>query len=89
MYSDLKGSGLLQQATEGRNRKKVLSALDELNKREVLVKYKVENKMVGNKIIDVKYTVFPTEQFSTEQKAANKRDSIGKSRVLKMRLPRQ
>lgn len=73
MYLDLKASGLLQQATEGKNRIKVLSALDELVKRGVLIRYEYDERNRGRKIVDVKYQVFPTVDFSGEQKAANKR----------------
>jgi hypothetical protein len=74
MYSGLaRDSGLLQQATEGRNRQKVKSSLDELVKRGVLFNYEDEPRMEGRKIIDVKYTVIPTSDFVSEQKAANKR----------------
>ncbi len=73
MYSELKDSALLQQSTEGRNRQKVLSALNELKKCGVLLKYETGERKEGRKIIDVKYAVFPTPDFAREQKAANKR----------------
>lgn len=37
--------------------------------------YSVEERKEGRKIIDVKYTLFPTKEFIAEQKAANKRAS--------------
>lgn len=75
MYSKLaRDSGLLQQGTERKNRQKVKSSLDELKERGVLMDYKDESKKDGKKIIDVKYIVTPSSQFSSEQKAANKRN---------------
>lgn len=73
MYSDLKGSGLLQQTIEGDNRKKALAALDELVSKGVLIRYEPTKRMDGRKIIDVKYTLYPSSDFVAEQKAANKR----------------
>lgn len=73
MFSDLKGSGLLQQATEDRNRQKVVSALKELVGNRVILKYQVQEQLQGRKIIDVKYTLFSSIEFIAEQKAANKR----------------
>ena len=77
MYSDLKNSGLLQQSTETDNRKKALSALNELTKKGVISRFEIEEKKEGRKIIDVKYTVYPTSDFVAEQKAANKRAKDG------------
>lgn len=83
MYSGLaRDSGLLQQATEGRNRQKVKSSLEELIKRGILSRYEDETRMEGRKIIDVKYTVFPTYEFITEQKAANKRAKESNKKAL-------
>lgn len=73
MYSDLKGSGLLQQSIEGDNRKKALAALDELVSKNVLTRYEPKNKLDGRKIEDVKYTLHPSSDFIAEQKAANSR----------------
>jgi hypothetical protein len=73
MYSDLKNSGLLQQSIEGDNRKKTLSALNELVKKDVLTRYESQNKLKNRKIIDVKYTLYPSSNFISEQKAANSR----------------
>lgn len=77
MYSDLKTSGLLQQAIEGDNRKKALSALNELISKGVLSRFEIEEKKEGRKIVDVKYTVYPSTDFVGEQKAANKRAKDG------------
>ncbi len=75
MYSDLKYSGLLQQKTERENRRKVISALDELRNSGVLMKYVPDDVKQGRKIIDVKYTLMASASFIKEQKAANKRAS--------------
>jgi len=73
LYSDLKNSGLLQQAIEGDNRKKVLSALDELKQKGVISRYEIDERKERRKIIEVKYLVFAASDFIGEQKAANKR----------------
>ena len=74
LFSDVKqASGLLQQGTDRRNRKKLLSALDELQGKEMLLKYETKEVKEGRKIIDVKYTVTAAPNFIKEQKAANKR----------------
>ena len=76
MYTDLKQSGLLLQSEETSNRKKVISALEELKKHEVITDFHPEEKkLASNKIIDVKYTIMPTSKFISEQKAANKRNT--------------
>ena len=68
-YTDLKSSGLMQQVTEVKNRSKVISALDELIKRGVLLRYETDLRKEGRKITNVKYTVFPAPDFVSEQKA--------------------
>jgi hypothetical protein len=73
MYSELKTSGLLQQATESKNRIKALSALDELVEKGVLMRYETDERKKGRKVVDIKYTVYPASDFVGEQKAANKR----------------
>lgn len=74
MYSAVaRDSGLLQQSNERRNRQKVLSALDELKEIGVITIYREEIKKEGNSITDVIYEVIPSQTFSSEQKAANKR----------------
>jgi hypothetical protein len=79
LYSDLKASGLLQQTRERDNRSKVISSLNELVERGVLLNYEVENRKEGKIVIDVKYTVFPSVEFVSEQKAANMRSSQNKT----------
>ena len=74
LYSGLKNSGLLQQKTEQKNRAKVKKVLSELVKEGVVRTFNVKsNKYGGRKIIDVKYTINATQEFISEQKAANKR----------------
>ena len=84
MYSDIEqSSGLLQQATEGKNRQKVKSALDELQERGVLLKYETDERKEERKITDVKYTLWATGDFISEQKAANKRASDANLTIIK------
>lgn len=78
LFSNLKSSGLLQQKIENENRKNVISALEELKRNDVLLSYETKEKYQGQKIIDVKYTVVATIKFTTEQKAANKRNKNNK-----------
>jgi len=74
LFSDVaQGSGLLQQGREDRNREKVISALDELQEKGVLLTYADEGIKTGRKITDVKYTITAAPGFIKEQKAANKR----------------
>ncbi len=73
MYSAAKESGLLQQSSERDNRKKMISCLDEAIEEKVISRYEVDERKEGRRIIDVKYTVFPTKECIAEQKAANKR----------------
>ncbi len=76
LYSDIKqASGLLQQKREIDNRQKVISSLEELKKKNVIISYKTEERKEGRKIIEVKYTVIAHPDFITEQKAANKREN--------------
>lgn len=75
MYSGLKDSGLLQQTRERDNRNKVKSSLEELVECGVLIRYEINERKEGRKVIDVKYTVIPSIEFIKEQKAANLRDT--------------
>ena len=75
MYSELKGSGLLQQSQERTNRRKALDALEELISKGVLLSYDAEERKAGRKIEDVKYTVIASIAFGKEQAAAHKRKS--------------
>ncbi len=73
MYSDVKHSGLLQQTRERDNRRKMISALNELKDRGVLTRFEFEERKKGRAISDVKYSVWPSLEFTREQTAANKR----------------
>ncbi|MEE9398533.1 MAG: hypothetical protein V3V31_16160 [Methylococcales bacterium] len=87
MYSDVKqGSGLLQQTRETDNRKKLISALNELKEQSVINHYTAQENTEGLTILDVKYTVTPTVDFVSEQKAANKRHSENIAVASKLQL---
>lgn len=73
-YLDVaRNSGLLQQKAMQHNRTKLQSALNELNRKGVLRKWEAEDVREGRKIVDVHYTIFPSQEFIAEQKASNKR----------------
>ncbi len=78
MYSNVKEESLhLEGKTERNNRKKMINALEELKDRGILISYESDEIKKGHKIIDVKYTVLASLQFTRDQKAshgaANKR----------------
>ncbi len=88
MFSTIKTeSGLLRAKKEGDNRLKVLAGLDELKEKGAISSYEVEERREGRKIEDVKYTVMPTHEFSSEQKAANKREQLAVEKAVKSGLP--
>lgn len=73
-FAEMKrSSALLQQKDDRGNRKKVLSALEELKDSGALESYQCEEIKTGKAVTDVKYTLTPSEEFIQEQKAANKR----------------
>lgn len=73
-YSTIeRDSGLLQQSSSRDNRKKVISALNELKNKNVIQNYQKEESKRNKKIYDVLYTMTPTMSFVGDQKAANKR----------------
>lgn len=75
-FAEIKqSSALLQQKDDRGNRKKVLSALIELKESGALEDYQCEEIKTGKAVIDVKYTLSPSDDFIKEQKAANKRAS--------------
>lgn len=84
MYSELKGSGLLQQSQERTNRRKALDALDELVSKGVLMNYQADERKVGRKIADVKYTVVASIEFGREQAAAHKRSNQQLEKIQKL-----
>jgi len=77
LFSTIKQESSLLRAKLGSdNRKKVIKALNELKATGAISTYELEEKMDGRKIVDIKYTVTPTQEFIQEQKAANKRHSL-------------
>ncbi len=74
MYSDIKESGFLQQAREIDNRRKVISSLDELVSEGAISRYISDIRKAGRRITDVKFTVYASDEFVRDQKAANKRN---------------
>ncbi|MCW5597575.1 MAG: hypothetical protein KIT59_00440 [Nitrosomonas sp.] len=76
MYSSLKESALLLQNRETDNRKKVISALKELVNKNIIYKYEAQEVKKNRIISDVKYIIFPSNEFISEQKAANKRSNV-------------
>jgi hypothetical protein len=85
MFSDVKqSSGLLQQRRDIDNRRKMISALDELTSNGVLLRFDASELKAGRKVVDVKYTVTGAPDFIREQKAANKRerDNLTKAQPL-------
>lgn len=73
LYTTLKHTGLLRQAREADNRKKVIIALEELEQAGVLRSFDTNERKEGRTVVDVKYTLYPASDFIAEQKAANKR----------------
>jgi len=84
LFSELKTSGLLQQARERDNRKKVSSALNELIENNVIKNFQVIERKEVRKIVDVKYTIIPSIEFVSEQKAANKRSTINETKAIQL-----
>ena len=82
MVGDLKGCGLLQQTRESDNRRTALEALDELVRRGILARYTSLERKEGKKIVNVKYTVYPSSDFIKEQKAAGKRVTDNEAKAL-------
>lgn len=81
-YSTLmRDSGLLQQGNDRRNRQKVKEALEELIRCGVIMYFNETSHKQSRHICDVTYTVTPSSAFSTEQKAANKRQQDVKTKA--------
>ncbi|HMY90754.1 MAG TPA: hypothetical protein PLM85_08900 [Nitrosomonas sp.] len=68
-------SALLQQQDDRGNRKKMLSALLELETAGVISSYEAIEIKSGRQIVDVKYIITPSDKFTAEQIAANKRST--------------
>lgn len=67
-------SALLQQESDRGNRKKLMSAIQELIDRDILESFDTPIEIKdGRKVIDVHINVYPTSSFIADQKAANKR----------------
>ena len=84
-YSTIKrDSGLLDGYKLPRQAVAALDeAWEELKEREVLASYtKAEERGARAKLIDVSYTLLPTRTFSTEQRAANKRQLDAKAAIV-------
>lgn len=85
MYSDIKqASGLLQQERERDNRNKVISSLKELQEKDVISSYEIDERKKGRNIVEVKYTIKAAHNFISEQKAANKRTSDTSAQALNL-----
>lgn len=87
LFSGIAHSGLLQHGRTIDKRRKVAAALAELVEQGVLLSYTVTQRKSGRKIVDEKYTVHPAPAFIAEQKAANKRASLGANQVAGAELP--
>jgi len=74
-------SGFLQQSRIRDNRIKVINALEELIRRDVICSYKTKDHKTGKKIVDVTYILTPSTEFIKEQKAANKRSKISREKL--------
>ena len=72
-YSELKNSGLLEQANEAKNRMAIKNALQELSNDFIIMGAKLDLKKNGRKIEDVIYTINAGHNLIAEQKASNKR----------------
>lgn len=86
LYSELaQNSGLFQMEHTQGNRRKVIFALDELKRIGIIDQYTTVVKKERKQIIDIKYTLYPSDSFISEQKAANKRDTHNKQKAQEMR----
>lgn len=85
-FSSLKDSGFLQRSRERDNRVKVEEALNELQRRGVLVGFEAKPTMSGRRVIDVTYTLFPGDSFIRDQKAANKAQSVREAQADELKL---
>ncbi|SMG62295.1 [weak similarity to] plasmid replication protein RepA [methanotrophic bacterial endosymbiont of Bathymodiolus sp.] len=79
-------SSLLRLAREIDNRIKVTTALEELKSTGTIFNYDTLEIKEGRKIVDIKYTITATHEFSSEQKAANARKNMIEEKALKKGL---
>lgn len=83
-YQDVRlNSGLCQSASEQFNRRKVITALEELKANGAISCFTADERKEGKKIVDVVYTLTAAMPFITEQKAANKRFGDPKAEQLR------
>ena len=66
-------SGLLDKGDMKAKRRKIERALNELGNNGVIKSYDHRVLLEGRKIVDVKYHLFPSDDFISEMRAANKR----------------
>lgn len=76
-----RNSGLLQQSELRHNRDKVVQTLEEFKDKKIIVFYDAESRKKGRSIVDVKYTLMPSNEFIAEQKAANFRAKQNRSKA--------
>ena len=53
----------------------VSSSLNELKEKNIIANYETDERKESRAITDVKYIIYPSNEFISEQKAANKRNS--------------
>jgi hypothetical protein len=83
MFNEIRqSSGMLQMTSDQGNRLKVISCLEELKRVGVLFDYQNDEIKKGKKILDIKYTLIPGDEFIKEQKAANKRRHVHRMEAL-------
>lgn len=88
LFSSIKrDSGLLNRLRMSSNVKMVKAALDELIQADVLMSVKEEERRHGTKILDMLYTMLPTQSFRDEVRAANARQTQSRIRSRPMTGP--
>lgn len=78
-------SGLLNNSRMSANIKALETVLDELKGEFVLMRWEGSKVYEGRKIIDVNYRVFATSEFTSEVKAAHKRQSDNQAKLTQRR----
>ena len=77
-----KNSGLLASKHDVDNRKQMIKVLKELKDDKILFLFEVkEDKGQRGKVLEVKYTLFPHQEFIAQVKAANRRSADAKSKL--------
>ncbi len=72
-------SGLLNNKRMSANAKTLMEALDELKAEGILFSVEEDKRFDGRKMVDVKYSVYATHEFTSEVKAASARLKDGRS----------